>query len=150
MHATCVVRACSGKDGKDLRSAYAKEFRHDKQLYGWAFKQPPPPRTKASSIASGRRVETGASDVKEEAYRAVDIFTRLLWYHDKNKHVLYDNAHQFANVLKQMMNLIKNRTKQDKLHFTANMRKFELSQGTQPIPHVVRFRVTVRATHGVR
>jgi hypothetical protein len=142
--------------GKDLRRAYATEFRHTKQLQEWASKKaPPPPRTKQSSIASGKRVETGASNPKEEAYRAVDIFTQLLWYHDKNKHVLYDNAHQFANVLKQMMNLIKNRTKKDKLHFNANIRKAELAQGTQPIPHdvrsdaIVRASVIVRATYGV-
>ena len=96
-------------------------------------------------------MESGESDSKAEAYRSVDIFTRLLWYHDKNKHVLYDNAHQFANVLKQMMNLIKNRTKKDKLHFNENIRKFELAQGTHTHKHThIRLSVIVRTTYVVR
>jgi len=120
----------SGVDGKTLRTAYGAEFRRDEQVRSWALKQAPPKRTKTSSIASGKRVEAGEADIKVEAYRAVDIFTRYLWYHDKNRHVLYDSAHQYANVLKQMMNGIKNRTKKDKLHFNNAIRNFELKQGT--------------------
>ena len=120
---------CSGVEGTKLRAAYAKEFKGDATLRAWATKNAPPLRTKLSSIASGKRVESGASTEKEEAYKSVDLFTRLLWYHDKNNHVLYDNAHQFANVLKQMLNFMKNRTKKDKLLFTQTMRKRELASG---------------------
>ena len=117
-------------EAKDTRNAYAHEFREDPTLRAWASLPPPPKRTKRSSIASGKRVESGQSKIKQEAYRAVDIFTKYLWYHDKNRHVLYDNAHQFANVLKQMMNFINNRNKGNQLNFTPKIRKQELAQGT--------------------
>jgi hypothetical protein len=121
----------------DLRRAYAAEFKGDKTLKAWSkMLTPPPKRTKISSIASGRRVESGESTATSEAYKAVDIFTELLWYHDKNKHVIYDNAHQFANVLKQMMNSIKNRTKKDKLQFNTVIRQRELDNGNPIRPNI--------------
>jgi hypothetical protein len=115
--------------GKTLRKAYGKEFKRDDQLKAWATKQAPPKRTKTSSIRSGKRVESGEANVKQEAYKSVDIFTKYLWYHDKNKHNMNDNAHQFSNVMKQMMNSIKNRTKKDKLHFNGAIRAKERAQG---------------------
>jgi hypothetical protein len=83
---------------------------------------------------------SGASTKAYEVYYRVDIFTDLLWYHDKNKHVLYDSAHQFANV-KQMLNTIKNRTKKDKLQFNTTIREVERKNGncihTHRMPYVV-------------
>jgi hypothetical protein len=125
---------CAGAAGVILRRAYEKEFGQDDTLKEWARLVAPRKRTKKSSVAAGMRVESGGGNIDMEAYRAVDIFTRLLWYHDKNKHVLYDNAHQFANVLKQMMNSIKNRTKKDKLHFNNKIRAVELKLGGSPSP----------------
>jgi hypothetical protein len=128
-----VYRALSvvGVDGQALRAAYAREFAGDELLTKWSEQRAPAMRTKASSIASGQRTAAKESLEKNEAYKAVDIFTRKLWYHNKNKHVLYDNAHQFANVLKQMMNAIKNRTKKDKLLFSNAIRERELGFGKQ-------------------
>jgi hypothetical protein len=84
-------------------------------------------------MASGRRVQRGQAPEKDEAYKAVDIFSQYLWYHDKNSHVLYDNAHQFANIIKQMLLAVKNRNKSDKLHFNKPMRKRERDQGTHAV-----------------
>jgi ornithine carbamoyltransferase len=123
------ILTLAGVQGMALRAAYAKAFPQDKHLQAWAKKTKPAARTKESSVRSGERVVSGASTKPYEAYYRVDIFTELLWYHNKNKHVLYDNAHQFANVLKQMMNTIKNRTKKDKLQFNANIRKVERKNG---------------------
>jgi hypothetical protein len=75
-------------------------------------------------------VERGQAEPTDEAYKAVDIFTRDLWYHEKNAHVLYDNAHMFANVIKQMLGSVKNRNKKDKLKFNPDMRKRERTTGT--------------------
>jgi hypothetical protein len=118
-----------GAAARVLRGAYSRAFPHDDLLEEWSKKLAPAARTKARSIASGERVASGAREPKEEAYKDVDIFTKYLWYHDKNRHVLYDNAHQFANVLKQMLNAIKNRTKKDKLNFNNNIRATELRRG---------------------
>jgi hypothetical protein len=126
---TYVVRV-AGRAADALRDRYAEEFKFDPLLKEWATKGPPRTRTKASSIASGKRVERGQAAEKDEAYKAVDIFTSHLWYHDKNNHVLYDNAHQFANVLKQLLNVIKNRNKKDKLAFNPEIRKTERNSGT--------------------
>ena len=128
-HLIIVSHPCSGVEGMELREAFKKEFSADATLQDWAKKHAPPKRTKISSLKAGRRVASGQSMMENEAYRDEDIFSLLLWYHDKNKHVLYDNAHQFANVLKQMMNAIKNRTKKDKLNFSQNIRAKELAEG---------------------
>jgi hypothetical protein len=117
-------------DGRKLRAAYQQEFRKLDLVSGWAAKQAPPKRTKKSSIASGRRVESGEALMRDEAYRAVDVFTLLLWYHKKNEHAFYDNAHQFANIIKQLMKGIKNRNASDKLDFCPEIRKGELQQGS--------------------
>jgi hypothetical protein len=145
----------TGKDGKALRAAYAKAFPASKHLQDWAKKPKPAARTKESSIRSGNRVLSGASTKPYEAYYRVDIFTELLWYHNKNKHVLYDNAHQFANVLKQMMNTIKNRTKKDKLQFNANIRRVELKQGNyihhrMPYDNCMPYDYSIRFYHTVQ
>ena len=120
-----------GVAGQALRTAYAREFSADELLTKWSKQRAPTMRTKACSIASGERTAAKESLGKNEAYKAVDIFTQKLWYHNKNKHVLYDNAHQFANVLKQMMNVIKDRTKKDKLQFNTHIRDGELALGKQ-------------------
>jgi hypothetical protein len=86
-------------------------------------------------------VERGQAEATDEAYRAVDIFTRRLWYHQKNAHVLYDNAHMFANVMKQMLGSVKNRNKKDKLKFNPEMRKRERSTGTDVQRTIVRVRL---------
>jgi hypothetical protein len=91
-------------------------------------------------------VEQGQALEKDEAYKSVDIFTRYLWYHRKNAHVLYDNAHQFANVLKQMINSIKNRNKKDKLQFNPEIRKRERSDGTHTYDRTCIYVVRLR-TH---
>jgi hypothetical protein len=140
----------TGVEGTALRKAYAKEFKASPTLKDWAKKKAPSMRTKASSIASGKRVEKRQSKPTDEAYKAVDVFTRLLWYHDKNKHVIYDNAHQFANVLKQMMNSIKDTTKKDKLQFNTLIRQAEAADGT-PHTHIAVSEygtLSVRFSHG--
>ena len=86
-----------------LRGLYRKEFHANEEWAQLAHLECPAKRTKESAIASGNRVQQGAAKKKDEAYHDVDIFTVALWYHDKVKDNMYDNAHQFANAIKQLL-----------------------------------------------
>ena len=130
------VRALGEGDEEDaLRKAYAKEFAAEKRMAEWAGEGPPPKRTKQSAIASGNRVLSGQSKKKEEAFYDVDIFTQSLWYHDKIKHTLYDNAHEFTNVIKQTFNFMMDKNKKNKKWFTTARRAFE-NNSMKRFPHL--------------
>ena len=94
-----------------LRGTYDEVFAADSHLQHLAYEQRPAKRSKAESIDTGNRVQQGELKADSAAYTDVDYHTISLWYHDKNKHTIYDLAHEFSNVLKQMMSFIKNKKK---------------------------------------
>ena len=59
-----------------------------------------------------------------EAYWDVDLYTTSLWYHDKILHTLYDNAHQFANVILQTLIFVGNYAGQQ-VRFKPKQREYE-------------------------
>ena len=91
-----------------LVAAYRREFKAWPALATLADLGKPRQRTKTQAIDAGNRVLTGVSGPKEEPYIDVDIYTTLLWYHNKIKHTLYDAAHELANIIKQMFIWISN------------------------------------------
>ena len=122
------VRALQdGEEESALKEAYSLQFSEVPQMAAWGAQKNGPPRlrTKAESVASGNRVLTGESTAKQEAYHDVDNNTMQLWYHDKNKHTLYDLAHEFGNVIKQSFSFMKNKTTSQKQRFTPKAREFE-------------------------
>ena len=123
---TCVFTSLVfSADDHPLRAEYAKEFEAYPELASLASLPPPDRRTKASAIASGNRVRTGQTNIKDEAFRDVDLFTTSLWYHDKILHTLYDNAHQFANVIKHILIFIHNLAG-TKVNFKESQRDYEI------------------------
>ena len=115
----------TGPEADSLRKRYAEEFAESPTLVAWAALQPPAKRTKQSAIDSGNRVLTGQATKPNEAYWDVDIFTQLLWYHNKIDHTLYDLAHQFTNMIKHTFGWMKNITSNSTVKFTPVVRTFE-------------------------
>jgi len=76
-------------------------------------------------------VQAGELAALDAAFTDVDIYTTLLHYHDKIKHTLYDNAHEVANAVKQMLIFIGNHVGK-KLKFNPGSRQHELSAGRFP------------------
>jgi hypothetical protein len=117
--------ACDDEEADEIRAAYAEEFKRVPEMVAYAEQKAPKARKKADAIASGNRFQRGESNKKSSAYYDVDWFTQMLNYHNKISHTIYDLAHEFSNVIKQMLNLIMNKTKKDKLSFTPARRKYE-------------------------
>jgi len=122
------VRALA-PDDTELRELYKEEFALLPAVASLADKTRPGRRTKASAIAAGNRVLTGQSQRNQEAFSDVDIYTTHLWYHDKIQHTLYDQAHQLANVMKQLLQLFRGKTVSKTgaktIFFNAKRREFE-------------------------
>ena len=74
---------------------------------------------------SGNRVANGETAEKDEAFKDVDVYTMMLCYHDKIRHTYYDLAHQFANVIKHMLNYMKNKTTSNSVLFNPAKREHE-------------------------
>jgi hypothetical protein len=114
---------------KDLMTSYKREFKHTYEggvpTNELGEEGPPRKRTKKQAVDAGNRVLTAKSAEKEEAYKDVDIYTTSLWYHDKIAHTMYDLAHQFGNVIKQMLNYIRNTNKKGKVKFSPEVRTYE-------------------------
>ena len=125
------VRALA-PDDTELRELYKEEFALLPAVASLADKTRPGRRTKASAIAAGNRVLTGQSKPNQEAFSDVDIYTTHLWYHDKIQHTLYDQAHQLANVMKQLLQLFRGKTVSKTgaktIFFNAKRREFETVQ----------------------
>jgi hypothetical protein len=84
----------------NLRDQYATEFAACPKIADFAFLPRPQARTHTSCIDSGRRC-TGSKKSKQlETFYGVSVFSRLLWYHKIPKHNRYDEAHMFANNIK--------------------------------------------------
>jgi hypothetical protein len=114
---------------KDLIKTYKKEFKHTYEV-GVPTNEageagPPRKRTKKEAVKAGNRVLSGESAEKKEAYRDVDIYTTDLWYHDKIEHTMYDLAHQFGNIIKHMLNYIRNTNKKGTVKFSPEVRTYE-------------------------
>ncbi len=85
---------------------------------------PPRKRTKKEAVNAGNRVLSGKSVKKEEAYRD-DVYTTDLWYHDEILYTMYDLAHQFGNIIKHMLNYIRNKNKKGQVKFSPEVRTYE-------------------------
>jgi hypothetical protein len=83
-----------------LRAKYATEFAGCKRLAELADKIRPQSRTHTSCLKSGRRCTGKTKSKTAEAFHGVACFSRLLWYHKIPLHNRYDEAHTFANHLK--------------------------------------------------
>ena len=108
---------------------------------GLAHMPRPRRRTKAGALAAGHRVARGRSLFKNEAFKGVDVFSRLLPYHDKTRHSIYDHSHEFANCIKNVFAVIGNEGAGKKKRFTAAVRAYETEQlgrfqGLRSIPGV--------------
>ena len=115
-------------DEDDLRKQYEEEFAQADDVGLFSSMERPAKRTKTSAIDSGNRAARHESKEVDEAYKDVDIYTTSLWYHDKIKHTLYDLAHQFANVIKQLLKYMKNKKKADKTVFPPQARAYEVDK----------------------
>jgi hypothetical protein len=85
---------------KALRAKYATEFAGFKDLADLADMNRPQARTHTSCLKSGKRCTGSKKSKKAEAFHGVACFSRLLWYHKIPVHNRYDEAHTFANNLK--------------------------------------------------
>ena len=88
----------------------------------------PARRTKTEAITAGNAVVNGEVGPDDSPYTDVDIYTTLLWYHDKIKHTMYDNAHQFSNAIKQSLIFMGNHAGK-KLKFNQTHREYEQGLG---------------------
>jgi hypothetical protein len=78
-----------------------------------------------ASVQEGRLVAAGHLDAGGATYKDVDVLSELLPYWNKINNTIYDLAHEFANVVKQALNYIKNKGKNNKAKFSKNSRIFE-------------------------
>jgi hypothetical protein len=109
----------------DQRKRYKREFAACAEVAELYNKLPPALRTKAGSIRAGQQVENKTVKPLKSPYKGVDVFTKTLPYHDKNAHTIYDQAHQFSNVIKQSFTYVKNKKSKTKLTFTKEDRNHE-------------------------
>ena len=89
-----------------LREEYAKEFAGVDRVAKFATMNRPSNRTHTSCLESGRRCTGSVASKKQEAFHGVSCFSRLLWYHKIPKHNRYDEAHTFANQIKNEIHYI--------------------------------------------
>jgi hypothetical protein len=70
----------------------------------------------------------GVSKKVDEAFTGVDVFSRKLRYHRKNKHIFYDLAHEFANTYCALLYRAGNGAKSvfPTYHFGAEKRSHEI------------------------
>jgi hypothetical protein len=117
-----------------LRKDYAVEFAKHPGLAELATQPAPKKRKKQESIDSANRVLAAASKnksahetaKKQEAFYDVDVFTQLLPYFDRIKHNVYGQEHQFNNVIKQILTVVKNHKAQNELVFKPSIREYEV------------------------
>jgi hypothetical protein len=119
------------------RKLYKKEFARvtTKQLHigDLAGKKRPRARTHASSIESGRRVQAREAKETDEAFKGVDVYSKLLPYHDKQRHTIYDLAHNGANTVKDVAFMVGNgHAVVEGKRFSAKKRKVENDLGRFP------------------
>lgn len=112
-----------------VRELWNDEFGEVPGMEDWSTKGRPAKRTREGALKAGQLVQSGEREKTDEAYYAEDIYSLNLEYHDKINHNLYDLAHNFSNAIKQSLNYIKNKNKDDKNLFNDAMRDYEKSLG---------------------
>lgn len=123
----------AGEEEDALRHMYKTEFEANEQMVAWVtgdanHRARPRKRTKTQAIADGNAVLNRDASRADSAFYDVDLHTQMLWYHNKILHSLYDLAHEFANIIKQSFNFMKNTNKKGKVKFSATQRELEVQR----------------------
>jgi hypothetical protein len=91
---------------KRLRDEYEHEFAGCQAIAKFARMDRPQKRTHKACMESGRRCTGSKASKKKEAFHGVSCFSKLLWYHKIPIHNRYDEAHTFANNIKNEIHYI--------------------------------------------
>jgi hypothetical protein len=124
------------KNGQRLRLSYSHEFKNipsmkEYHMLGWPKKRKHEDAVKEGQTEEervGNKVYAKSSLSKARknlAFHGVDAFSKVLRYWDKIRCVVYDQAHEHANVIKQIINLIQDKQKKGKCLFNATVRQQE-------------------------
>ncbi len=132
------VRAVSkrSESGKALRRAYEHEFKSVPIMQTYHKDRWPASRSHDEALEEGEKEEERIGDRlyakatlskarQHLAFHGVDAFTRTLTYWDKIRNVVYDPAHEHSNMIKHIVNMIKDKSKKNKVIFNAKARMRE-------------------------
>jgi hypothetical protein len=123
-------------EGKRIRLAYANEFKNVPTMNSYHMMTWPKTRVHEEAVTEGRTEEirvgnkmyaksTLSKARQKIAFHGVDAFSKALKYWDKIRCVVYDHAHEHANVIKQIVNLIQDNDRKGKCLFNDVVRQYE-------------------------